>query len=91
MTFDPSLGRARANSVAIEIIKMAADIEAVEHLPDYPGSVTVKRLKGTLVAKRSKKSVPDHLVDTSKTLKSPVLHEIILQTYALRAQKSILR
>ncbi len=47
---------------------MAADIEAVEHLPDYPGSVTVKRLEGSLVAKRSNKSVPDHLVDTSKTL-----------------------
>ncbi len=62
---------------------MATDIEAVEHLPDYPGSVTVKQLEGTLVAKRSKKSVPDHLVDTSKSIKSPVLQEIILQTYAL--------
>lgn len=45
---------------------MAADVEAVENLPDYPGSVTVKRLEGTLVGKRSKKTIPNHLTDTSK-------------------------
>ncbi len=47
---------------------MAADVVAVENLPDYPGSVTVKRLEGTLVAKISKKTVPNHLADTSKAI-----------------------
>lgn len=44
-------------------IKMATE---VEYLPDFPGSVSTKRLEGTLVAKRVKKTVPNHLADTSK-------------------------
>ena len=53
-------------------IKMATE---VEHLPDFPGSVNTKRLEGTLVAKRAKTIVPNHLADTSKfvhDLRNPI-------------------
>lgn len=59
---------------------MAADVKAVENLPDYPGSVTVKRLEGTLVGKRTKKSIPNHLADTSKSNKLVEFEYIFLQT-----------
>ena len=57
---------------------MATGVEVPEYLPDFPGSVTTKRLEGTLVAKRSKKSVPDHLADTSKSLYKSIFNELPL-------------